>query len=320
MGKNKIDVLVISGSGRSGSTLLLRVLGSLDGFCAIGELNNLWEQSIMNNGLCSCGRPFHNCEFWCAVMDDAFGGVDHVDAHHMIALRNSTVRAKYAPFLVQSKIRTESFQCRVREYADALETIYQSIHKVSGCNVIVDSSKGGGHASMLAEMPSVRPGMIHLVRDSRATAYSWMRKKKRTDVRVQEKYMGEISPRKVAMHWNVGHTFATLASRRFTKNVMCRYEDFTTEPQMTMIDMLARLDMEKGTLHQFTSPNQVSLSDDHCLWGNPDRMMRGTVTIRPDMAWREKMPVKEKLQVTLLTLPWLVKYGYLTAGEVSKGD
>jgi hypothetical protein len=89
---------------------------------------------------------------------------------------------------------------------------------------------------------------------------------------------------------------------------------------MTMIDMLANLRIKETTLQQFTSPNQVSLSDDHCLWGNPDRMMRGTVTIRPDMAWREQMPLKDKAQVTLLTFPWLLRYGYLTAGAVSKSD
>lgn len=315
MDKTKIDVLVISGSGRSGSTLLLRVLGSLDGFCAIGELNQIWQRSVIDNGLCSCGRPFHNCEFWRAVIDDAFGGIDRVDARHMIALRDGTVRAKYAVSLAHSRLRTASFQRRAREYASALETIYQSIHKISGCNVVVDSSKGGGHALMLADMPSVRPAMIHLVRDSRATAYSWMRKKTRIDVREQGEYMAEINSRTAAIHWNVGHAFATLASRRITRNVTCRYEDFAAEPQATMADMLAGLGLDSEMLHPFTSSNEVSLADAHCLWGNPDRMMRGTVTIRHDMAWTEKMPAREKLQVTMLTFPWLVKYGYLTAGE-----
>jgi hypothetical protein len=308
---SKLNTLVISGSGRSGSTLLLRVLGSLDGFCAIGELNNIWEQSILNNRLCSCGAPFRECAFWSAVMEQAFGGTQNLDVPSIIALRDATVRVKYAPLVALNTRRPAGFQHNVSAYAAILERIYQAARDVSGCHTIVDSSKGGGHAALLPEMPSVQPLMIHLVRDSRATAYSWMRKKARSDVEGHGEFMPAIGARKVALQWNVGHAFAALAARRFAASVVCRYEDFATAPRATLADILNEFGMGDAALDAFVTHNQVNMRDAHCLWGNPDRMMRGVVTIRPELAWQEQLPNRQKREVTLLTLPWLMKYGYV---------
>jgi hypothetical protein len=306
-----VDVLVISGSGRSGSTLLLQILGSLDGYCAIGELNNIWEQSLLNNRPCGCGTAFSECPFWSEVMSDAFGGADHIDAQAMLALRDSTVRGKQLPLMSFPRLRSTSFQRRVAEYAGVLESIYRSIQRVSGCRVIVDSSKGAGHALMLAEMKSVQPRMIHLVRDSRATSYSWSRRKRRTDVADREEYMEKMNHRTVAMHWNVGHTFAAIAGRRLTASTVCRYEDFASQPRMAMANILSDLGMDDVPLSPFVSDHAVCLRETHSLWGNPDRSNRGVVSIQPDSEWRRQMPARTKFEVSALTLPWLIKYRYL---------
>jgi hypothetical protein len=308
---SQVNVLVISGSGRSGSTLMLQILGSLDGYCAIGELNNIWEQSLLNNRPCSCGKAFRDCQFWNDVMVDAFGGPDRIDAKAMLALRDSTVRGKQLPLMAFPRLRTASFQQRVDEYAGVLESIYRSVQRVSGCDVIVDSSKGAGHAFMLAEMRSIRPRMIHLVRDSRATSYSWSRRKRRTDVLDREVYMEKMNHRTVALHWNVGHTFAPIAARRLAASTVCRYEDFANQPRATIEEILTDLGMSAVPMSPFVSDHSVCLRDTHALWGNPDRSNHGVVAIRPDSEWRRQMSVWKKAEVSLLTLPWLIKYRYL---------
>lgn len=43
MSTHRSDVLIIGGSGRSGSTLMMRVLGSLQGYFSVGELKHFEE-------------------------------------------------------------------------------------------------------------------------------------------------------------------------------------------------------------------------------------------------------------------------------------
>ena len=50
-------------------------------------------------------------------------------------------------------------------------------------------------------------------------------------------------------------------------------------------------------------------------FGNPVRFVSREIEIKPDMQWRNSMAKHQKLLVTLITLPLLVKYGYLGNGQ-----
>src|SRR2546430_17108956 len=80
-------VLYIGGLGRSGTTLLERLLGELPGACALGEVVHLWDRDVRDDERCACGRPFSGCDFWRAVGERAFGGWDRVDVGPGLALR-----------------------------------------------------------------------------------------------------------------------------------------------------------------------------------------------------------------------------------------
>lgn len=307
------DVLYIGGTGRSGSTLLLRILGAVDGCFPIGELTWIWEHYVKNNYICGCGQTFRNCEFWNAVMDEAFGGVETVDAEHMVSLRDSVQGWRHLPFLAFPSLRTEAYQRRLREYRDSLAALYRAIKNVSGCDMIVDSSKLPAHAFVLAETPGVQPKMVHLVRDSRACAYSWQRKqKRRIDAPGRIEYMRQYRPIHMAVDWNVNHTFMRLAARKFQDSVVYRYEDIVEEPRQVLTELTAKLGLSQQAALPFVSDDSVNLGPDHTLWGNAGRFERGVVTIRPDYEWRDKMAPAQKLQVSIVTLPWLAKYHYLS--------
>lgn len=62
-------VLFIGGWGRSGSTLLERLVGSMDGTVSVGEMRDVWRRGVMGNRVCGCGAPFLSCPFW-----EALGG------------------------------------------------------------------------------------------------------------------------------------------------------------------------------------------------------------------------------------------------------
>ena len=53
-----VPVAFVGGHGRSGSTLLSRVLGAVPGFVTVGELCYLWDQGVVMDRMCGCGKPF----------------------------------------------------------------------------------------------------------------------------------------------------------------------------------------------------------------------------------------------------------------------
>src|SRR5947209_19958625 len=70
----RVRVLYVGGCGRSGSTLLDRMLGQVPGVLAIGEVVHIWRRGVGEDQLCGCGKAFTDCEFWSEVGDVAFGG------------------------------------------------------------------------------------------------------------------------------------------------------------------------------------------------------------------------------------------------------
>ena len=87
MAGGRLRVLYLGGLGRSGSTLIERLIGQLPGVCPVGELVHLWQRGITEGERCGCGEPFRECPFWQQVGKAAFGGWDQVDVSRVAALR-----------------------------------------------------------------------------------------------------------------------------------------------------------------------------------------------------------------------------------------
>src|SRR6185503_6025734 len=85
MVSSPVKVLYLPSAGRSGSTLLDRLLGQLGGVFGAGELSWVWQKGLVENGKCGCGVPLRECPVWNEVFDRAFGGMDAVDGAAMMA-------------------------------------------------------------------------------------------------------------------------------------------------------------------------------------------------------------------------------------------
>src|ERR1019366_1995765 len=55
--------------------------------------------------------------------------------------------------------------------------LYRAIRQVAGKSVVVDSSREASQALVLARIPDIDLKVLHLVRDSRAVAFSYLRRK-----------------------------------------------------------------------------------------------------------------------------------------------
>ena len=298
-----IDVVYIASNGRSGSTLLLRLLGTPERHVAIGELHDIWKDNWRTGETtCSCGKALQECEFWNAVMQEAFGEFSENDAQHVLSLRRSTLGARYLPFLAFPNLRPKYYQRRLEEYAAILGATYRAIQEVSGCDVIVDSSKRPTTAMALMEIPGIRPKMIHLVRDSRGCVYSWRKRGRRNAIFF-------------AKRWAFNQLFSSFASRRFDTYCAYRYEDFAANPRGVLADMAGSLGFSEDTVFPFVSDTDVILREGHVVSGNLNRFSQGEIAIRPDLEWKDRMPTREKLIVAFLTLPWLLKYRYVLSSR-----
>lgn len=301
-----IDVVYIAGNGRSGSTLLLRLLGMPERHIAIGELHDIWRDKWSTGEIaCSCGKALLDCEFWTAVMKEAFGGFSKSDAQRVLSLRRSTLGNRYLPLLAFPRLRPKSYQRRLEAYGAILGTTYRAIQKVSGCDVIIDSSKRPTSALALKEIPGVRPKMIHLVRDSRGCVYSWRKRGRRNAIFF-------------AKRWAFNQILSVFASRGFDTYRAYRYEDFAANPKDALASMAWALDLEDDIAFPFVSDTDVILLEGHIISGNTNRFSKGKVTIRPDLEWKECMPVREKALVALMTFPWLLKYHYMLSDRLQR--
>jgi hypothetical protein len=89
-----------------------------------------------------------------------------------------------------------------------------------------------------------------------------------------------------------------------------RYEDLASDP-------VGVLGLLLGWLGEPVDPHEIVGADHrftrtpaHTIAGNPMRFERGVVKIRPDTAWQHEASARDKLLVSGLTWPLLVKYGY----------
>lgn len=308
---DRVKVLYIGGYGRSGSTLLVRLLGQMQGFQAVGEMWNIWQKSFIDNELCGCGNPFHECVFWRQVVEQAFGSFDDVPLAQISALRSMMQRQSFLPSVIVPSLRTAQQQQHIGEYAAILQKLYGAIQAVSNCCAIVDSSKGPRYAMLLNEVPGIDLRVVHLTRDSRAVVYAWQKKIVKPEVYWKTEYMDRPNPVSASLNW----TFTNLLTQSIGKSSggyrFVRYEDLIESPQRWLYEIV-RFAGEDGTDVCFLDPDGTAkLSTNHTAVGNPNRFRQGAIQLRRDDEWQSKMPHSQKRLVTSLTLPLLRKYGYL---------
>ena len=300
-------VLFIGGAGRSGSTLLDMLLGQIDGFCSTGELRFIWKRGFGENQLCGCGRSFRECEFWTEVVKDAFGGFEGIDHARIEQLRTAAERRVANGNAINS---ASELPVPYWKYVDACSDLYRAIHKVSGCEYIVDSSKNIADGFILSTIPEIDLYAIHLIRDSRAVAYSWRREKIRPEIHWEQRHMGHRGLLKSAGRWYRLNVLAHKLQSLSKQYAFLKYEDLAIDPRTSLSKLFADLGIELPAL-DFLDGLHANLKTSHTVSGNPVRFTSKQIKIQPDIQWRHAMANHQKWLITLLTWPLLLKYGYL---------
>jgi hypothetical protein len=297
-----VRVLFIGGTDRSGSTLLDLLLGRQDGFVSVGELRRLWDRGLQRNELCGCGAPLRQCPFWSAVIREAFGELAPERLAGIRRVQRHVERLRHLPELLFRPVRSGAYRTALGRYTDVLRRLYRAIASVSGADVIIDSSKHPVHGVVLGRMEGVDRSAVHLVRDSRAVAYSMQRVRRRPEVPDREAYMARRGPLRSALEWDARNAFLALTAGPAAVRV--RYEELVERPDATVRRIVNRVRSGTGP---GASGNVGAI---HTVSGNPTRFSGGRIEIRPDTEWRTGMAASDRLAVTALTWPLLLWYGY----------
>jgi hypothetical protein len=299
-----IKVLYIAGDGRSGSTLLDRLIGAYPGVFSCGELGNLLQSTNSADEYCACSERANECRFWQSVMrlwSRAVPGFSQ-DEYRMLQHRYERLRSLFRPF------NDLSFSSRrFARYAVYTQALFKAISDLSGAGVIVDSSKSPARALALSRVPGLDLRMLHLVRDVRGVAYS-LRIPYRE--RPKEGPFANVKRRsnlRFACTWALVNYFCErVRTKMGHPTLFIRYEDYTANPDVMLTGVASLLsvpsiDYESGASHLLEQGHQIA--------GNGLRM-HPVQKISPDENWRSYFGAFMQKGLYMLVLPLMLRYRY----------
>ncbi|MVZ96571.1 sulfotransferase [Sphingorhabdus sp. IMCC26285] len=285
---NLQSIIYISGSGRSGSTLLERIIHSSDCVSALGEFHCLWrlpETDIT----CSCAAPFISDSFWQPVLKTAA-----IDASVLAELRELEDRVCRTSFIASHRFDIKSLRENrdVQHFLDIQFRIFEAVAGASGSSVLVDSSKAGPRAWLMACHPKVR--IIHLYRDPADVILSWRSAKFDPGMGQEMKRMSVAAA--ATDWWKVEYLVKRLG--KATPVARVDYGELCARPERTLGNALAALSLPTKPAPAWIDATSVKSKDNyHSLNGNPDRFDKGPIRISKREADWNKVGPAERLTI-----------------------
>jgi hypothetical protein len=309
MGSSEPAVLMIAGAGRSGSTLLERILATAPGAVTVGELTEVWQRGLIEDERCGCGTRFSRCRFWGAIGERAFGGWERLDPERMIALERR-LSAGGLPLTGLARL-APSRRRALREYGSALERIYRAVTGTTGAALIIDASKWPRHLYVLRRL-TIRLQVVQIVRDPRGVAFSWAQETSKPHLAGSLAGGGGMRtyrPGGSAARWLEFNLLVDLAARLGTPTSRIGYERLMDDPGPALHGLPAAAVLgaaESSALDRARPAVELELS--HGIAGNPVRFTAGRIELRTDRRWRSEMPAAQRLLVGAICGPLYAAY------------
>jgi hypothetical protein len=198
------------------------------------------------------------------------------------------------------------------EFERILKNLYSAIAEVSNSRVIVDSSKDPAYALTLWRTFARDLTVAHLVRDSRAVAFSWGQQKPSLDREGRDSQMPRFGAKAVGLKWTAYNSAMELLKAIDVPYVRVLYDDLINDPseQMRRVGgLLLQRDLSADL--DFLKESRAVIGIQHTLAGNPMRFDSGDLILRHDERWKTWSNPKERRAVTALTWPLLWRYGFI---------
>jgi hypothetical protein len=297
-----INVVYIAGETRSGTTIVDRILGTLDGVTSLCELYYVWDAGYANDDYCSCGQRFSACDFWQRVTAAAFGSDGPPRTGHV--LRERVIRSRDFPRLYTGTVGRQ-ISVDLEQYRRWLGQLYRGLREVTGCNTFIDSSKYPSGALVLEGVPGLAVHVLHVVRDPRGFVYSMQKGNYNPGF---DGRMAVRSPASSLTGWVVRNLFCESLGRRMPY-VRLAYDEMARAPRTQMQRVVDAITPLAGKQLPFLDERRIDLPMIHTIGGNPHRFRCGVTEISPDDEWRDKLDPAARRTATAMCYPLLSRYG-----------
>jgi len=301
----RIVLAYVGAVGRSGTTLIDRMVGQLPGAISVGEVVHLWYRGVLENQRCGCGAHFADCPFWQAVGEQAYGGWSRGHAERVLSLKAAVDRTRHVPRMARP---TGRFAVDLQDLRAELQPLYAAVRSVSGARVVVDSSKHASYAYVLRGMPETDLRLIHVVRAVEGVVHSSRKVVSRPETDGAEE-MPRYSAQRVSVRWVAQNLLLDRLRKTGCSGRLVRYEDAMADPQAMMQTLGSLLDLD-GDDVSYLSDHTVTLRPAHTVAGNPMRFTTGEVTLRQDDGWRTGLPTAPRVVARSITAPVAGRFGY----------
>ena len=303
-------VVFIAGFGRSGSTLLERLLGETPGVTCLGEVVHLWQRGLLDDESCACGEAFSQCPTWQAIGEIAFGGWDQVDVQRVFELRSAVDRQRRIP-VTALPTTTPATRADLVEYAGYYAAIYRAASTLTGSPVVVDSSK---HVSLafVAE-PRRRPRPPRPAHGARPASGRLQLVQGGGPPRGHRRRRVSAHAAVLRAHEQPQVADEQPARRGPPRRAGCRSRGCSTNSWSVTPRRPCRRRPRSSTCRLSPASrlwtDGVILATSHSVAGNPMRFTTGPVRLRLDDAWTTQLPSEQRRLVSVLTAPLQRWYG-----------
>lgn len=292
---DKINVAYIAGYGRSGSTLLERILSSHTGAVGVGEIAYLADSELT--------------EFY---WEQAEGIPLWDDLQPQLHLRGEELAQREQTQKRHESRKTGWFHWLFRRASDSYRehtlTILSAIQGVipQQTTWIVDSSKTARdrffRPFMFRRLPEVNACMIHLVRDPRGSVQS-VRRGSNAAMEQGKDGRFKLAVLRAAYGWSMANLSGLLFRMVYGSEnyVRIRYEELSSNPVACLKRLEPMLGLDFTSIVQRIQSGKPLPAGDQFA-GNRMRL-ESVVRLSTDERWRSDMPAWMQWLVTILCFP-----------------
>jgi hypothetical protein len=323
-----IDYVYILGASHSGSTLLALLLNAHPDVATIGETAP-GRMGDVDTYRCSCGELIQKCPFWTSIarrMQERYPDFSLSDFGTRFEFPSSRLINR----ILRCEHRGVLLEC-VRDMALGLSPRWRRSQRAimarchdlavavlaeSGRHVFVDSSKLAHRLKFLLRIPNLNIKVVHLVRDGRAVALTYMKQDEFADSREPSRRRGgrgmaaeptaaSLSMERAANEWlcslrSAEHLLARLDKSRW---IRVHYEELCRNPDATLKSIHRFL----GTDPRYALSNFRGVG--HHIIGNGMRLDT-TSEIVLDERWREELQEQDLQAFDKVAGEAIARYGY----------
>jgi hypothetical protein len=234
------ELLYIAGPSYSGSTLLTFLLAAHPRIATVGELKAT-SMGDVEGYRCSCGSAIRMCPFWGQVGQDLRRHSLDFDLSRFGTHFRFTRAGRLANLVLAARVRGPLFEAARglalrllpgarRELSEIVArngALIEVICTLQGGDVFLDGSKDPIRLKHLIEAGHWNPKVVHLVRDGRAFAHSYVR-------------IHRCSMEAAAREWRETHQECERLSRRLPADawLRVRHEDLCRDPDRVLGEIL----------------------------------------------------------------------------------